>query len=40
MDRAAALVGEWLLFDDRLVTDAGNTVTGGRNFLRRLLPGQ
>jgi Family of unknown function (DUF5995) len=39
MDRAAALLGEWLIFGDRLVNDAGDFVTGGWHFLKRLLPG-
>jgi hypothetical protein len=37
MDRAASLVGEWLLFGDRFVTDTGHVITGGRRFLQRAL---
>jgi uncharacterized protein DUF5995 len=37
MDRAASLVGEWLLFGDRFVTDAGHVVVGGRRFLQKIL---
>jgi Family of unknown function (DUF5995) len=36
MDRAASLVGEWLIASDRLVTDTGTVTTGGWRFFRRL----
>jgi len=36
MDRAASLLGEWLIFGDRLVSDAGDVITGGWHLLRRL----
>jgi hypothetical protein len=36
MDRAASLVGEWLIVSDRLVTDTGTVTTGGWRFFRRL----
>jgi hypothetical protein len=36
MDRAASLVGEWLIVSDRLVTDSGTVTTGGWRFFRRL----
>jgi hypothetical protein len=39
MDRAASLLGEWLIAGDRVVTDAGNILTGGRRFLHRALRG-
>lgn len=37
MDRAASLLGEWLLFGDRFVNDAGHVVQGGRSFLQKIL---
>jgi hypothetical protein len=36
MDRAASLLGEWLLVSDRVVTDTGDMITGGWHFLRQL----
>ena len=39
MDRAASLVGEWLIFGDRIVSDTGDVVTGGWHFVRHLLGG-
>jgi hypothetical protein len=37
MDKAASLLGEWLIFGDRLVTDSGDVVTGGWHLMRRML---
>jgi hypothetical protein len=37
MDRAASLLGEWLIFGDRVVTDGGDVVTGGWRFLQHAL---
>jgi hypothetical protein len=37
MDKAASLVGEWLIFGDRFVTDTGSIITGGKHFLERAL---
>jgi hypothetical protein len=39
IDKAASLLGEWMIFGDRVVTDAGDVVTGGWHLLKRLLPG-
>ncbi|RZU49395.1 hypothetical protein EV385_1145 [Krasilnikovia cinnamomea] len=36
MDRAASLLGEWMLTADRVVTDAGDVVEGGWRFVRGL----
>jgi hypothetical protein len=38
LDKAASLLGEWMIFGDRVVTDAGDVVTGGWHLLKRLLP--
>ncbi len=38
MDKAASLLGEWMIFGDRLVNDAGDLVDGGWHFLKHLLP--
>jgi hypothetical protein len=41
MDRAASLLGEWLVYGDRIVTDGGDVVTGGFHLLKRALtPGR
>lgn len=37
MDRAASLLGEWLVYGDRLVTDTGDVVTGGFRFIKHAL---
>jgi len=37
MDKAASLVAEWLLAGDRVVTDAGDIINGGRRFLHRAI---
>jgi hypothetical protein len=37
MDKAASLVGEWLIFGDRFVTDSGDVISGGKRFLQRAL---
>jgi hypothetical protein len=39
MDRAASLLGEWLIFGDRLISDTGDVVTGGWHLVRHLLLG-
>jgi hypothetical protein len=36
MDRAASVVGEWLIFTDRVVNGTGAVTTGGWRFFRRL----
>jgi Family of unknown function (DUF5995) len=36
MDRAASLVGEWLIVSDRVVADSGTVTTGGWRIFRRL----
>jgi hypothetical protein len=36
MDRAASLVGEWLIVTDRLLTETGSVTTGSWRFFRRL----
>jgi hypothetical protein len=38
MDRAASLLGEWLVVTDRFVTDAGEVTTTGWRLLRRIWP--
>jgi hypothetical protein len=38
MDKAAALLGEWMIFGDSVVNYAGDLVTGGWHLLKRLLP--
>jgi hypothetical protein len=37
MDKAASLLGEWLIAGDRMVTDTGDIITGGKRFLHRAL---
>jgi hypothetical protein len=37
MDKAASLLGEWLIAGDRLVTDTGDIITGGKRFLHHAL---
>jgi len=39
MDRAASLLGEWLITGDRMVTATGEITDRGRRLLRRLRPG-
>jgi hypothetical protein len=36
MDRAASLLGEWVIVADRVVNDAGTGVTGGWHLLHRI----
>jgi hypothetical protein len=37
MDRAASLLGEWMIFGDQVVNDSGDLVTGGWHLFRRIL---
>jgi Family of unknown function (DUF5995) len=37
MDRAASLLGEWMIFGDQIVNDSGDLVTGGWHLFRRIL---
>jgi hypothetical protein len=39
MDRAASLLGEWLIFGDRVVSDTGEATLGGWRFLHGLVGG-
>jgi hypothetical protein len=38
MDRAASLLGEWLIVSDQALAGAATAATGGRHFFRRLFP--
>jgi hypothetical protein len=40
MDRAASLLGEWLIFGDHFINDAGDVCMGGLHLLRRVLGGE
>jgi Family of unknown function (DUF5995) len=37
MDRAASLLGEWLIFGDRVVSDTGDVALGGWHFLKHII---
>jgi hypothetical protein len=36
MDRAASLLAEWAIVGDRLISEAGDSIAGGRRLLRKL----